>query len=251
MAISLVQFTLGGSISAAGLGNASTPFTTSAVGFPSPTTPGNLLLCVIWGDYQSTKNPTNALNIQIPTTLGFTWVHAHIPSGWVTGSTVSPPVSAGSVEMYYIENASSMSGTTTVTATVLGAAATAYNVQFEFALFEFSGVDISGSLEQQKNVNGGSASSPNPGSITTLSNNDLLFAIHCGNRTGSNAIAGSGYALGPNATVAVLGQDQYQIVGAAGTYASAFNGSIPNWGAQVFAFKPPLFTEQPRIYISS
>lgn len=243
-AITLVQSTAGGSVSASGSGVGPTTYTTSAAGFSSPTTPGNLLVCVFWGNYQSTNGvAVGALGLQFPTTSGFTWTGVRAVFGWQTGGNLN----SGQFGVSYIANAPLMnpSDLTTESTVLLGNSGGNYNVQVEFTLYEFSGAATSSPVEQNI-VATGSSSSPNPGTITIVNANDMIFVGHAGNRSGTNASVGAGYTLGINATVAILGQVQYQTSVTTGAHATAFSGSIPNWGAMAVAFKPAASVGVPR-----
>jgi len=251
--VALVQSNAGGFISS--FGSTTTTFTTSAVGFSSPTTPGSLLVCVGWISIQGTSTtPFAGVGFSNPClTSGFTWTAAHGGFGWEVAQT-GPDRLEGLFLVSYIPNASVMSGTTTLTASVTNNSGSTYNIEVEFSLYEFSGLAVSpferNVLAQTTPLGSASQNStPNPGNVTANSAGDLIFVAYTAGATGSNGTAGAAYTLGVSATVATIGQAQYNLSASAGSQATSFGtNSLPNWGAMatVFAIAPPPSSSVPR-----
>lgn len=132
--------------------------------------------------------------------------------------------------IFYAENISGGPNTISVSDTILGT--------LRFAIFEYSGVVTSNSLDVTKTANG-TNSSPNTGSVATTAAGDLVL----GELTTANAAsftAGSGYQARefvpaePNTKLLV--EDQVQ--SAAGSIsAGASLSASDNWGAVLAAFK--------------
>jgi hypothetical protein len=237
--MSLVQSTDGGN----GSNTGTTPFSisSSAVGFGSSTTAGNLLVCV--GYINATTPGANAGGASfqgLPATAGLTWVLAaahsvSASSGYLNGASNR----SGSVAIWYAANAPSIapSATTVVTAHDSGSGFTE-TITVEFTLYEFSGVATATPVDVVKNVPGtfGGSGTVNPGTLVTTGT-DLVLVAFIGNQ--SNISAGASYTLGVNATSATTGQAQYQLNVASGSIATAFTGSQTNFGATAVGFLPP------------
>jgi hypothetical protein len=141
----------------------------------------------------------------------------------------------GYVDIWYKENTAS-SGAYTVTV--------GYGVSTtcRLSIHEYSGLAISSSVDQTNSGQGDSV--PTSGyDITTLSANELIFAV-MGNQAVDTVSAEALYTLkvqnpaAPNTRMAV----QDQIVSATGTYHGAFSetqdvGSSPRWVACIASFK--------------
>lgn len=240
-AITLVQSNAGGSVTQAG----TTPFTatTSSVGFTSNTTAGNLLVCVTWVYNSATSgnsasgNNWAAANI---TTSGVTWTQVRTPFGYDDASPF--PLNEGGHGIFYIANAPAISSSTLTTFAITNNSGSphTFTAHLEFSFYEFSGIAASSPVDTVVIGNLTTPSSPNgtpsAGNITTTAANDLLFVVYTG-QPGSNLTAGGSYTLGVNAAVAVVGQTQYRMNVASGTYATAFTGTVPFYGITATAFK--------------
>ncbi len=108
-----------------------------------------------------------------------------------------------------------------------------------FAILEFSGVALSGSINGAT-ANQGSNASPNSGSVTTTANGDLLLgAILTADE--ETFTAGSGFQIvesvpsAPNTKLIV----EYQVQVLSGSTSSSATLSSANpWAAAIAAFKP-------------
>lgn len=232
--IALVQSRAGGSATGSGSMSFSTfNLASSAVGFSSPTTAGNLLVYVAWSHYSLTSAGSFALLDVVPTTSGFSW-GSSFGTNW---SSVSGGAgNCGQISIYYIPNAASMSVTTVATSGINGSG-TITSANVEFSLYEFSGVAISSPLDKFTGTQNGVSSTPSTSNLATTAT-DLVIASFGGNQTGSNISAGTSYTLGVNATVSTVGQTQYQLNVPSGSVATAFSGGTePNWGCYAMSFK--------------
>ena len=222
MSIALVQSKLGGNGTAS-----ATSVTSSAVGYTSNTTSGNLLVLIAWAR-KNTSTGGNVPSIGTPATSGITWVLAkgnNYDAATTDGFT-------GAVAIYYVANAPSVSSATTTSFTA--AVAETGSFVCEFSLYEFSGVAVSSPLETTAGSNTGS-SIPNAGNLIT-SFTDLLVTAYQGD--GSSVTVGSGWTLSTNATTATPGQAQYILNQGSGTKSCAFGSSSSgSWGASGAAFK--------------
>ncbi|MGD1214312.1 MAG: hypothetical protein ABR861_04920 [Terriglobales bacterium] len=238
MAIALVQSNAGGSASGSGSASYGSPFTltSSAVGFGSPTTPGNLLVCVVWFNFTTATLASFGANAA-PTTPGFTWTQAPYTSGeWDTGN----PGASGFAGIYYVADAAAMSALTTVLGEVTinaGGGTTVSGAAVEFALYEFSGVATSpldtGGFELW---DAGSPSTPAISTDLPTTTTDLVIACLSA-KPGGSLLAGSGFTLGISASVATIGQSEYQLNVAAGSVPVAFTGTESYWVVAAVAFK--------------
>jgi hypothetical protein len=231
MSIALVQSALGGNVSGTA-GTTPTTLTTSAAGFSSNTTAGNVLVCVVFGRYTSTHSGFfSGLNFLTPVTMGITWVAAVGPS-WNDSTNTT----GGGAQIFYAANAPSISSSTTTTVQIQSSGSGSQvggPMSGEFMLYEFSGVAHSSPIDTFRSP-AHSTGTPNPGTMVT-SKTDLIMSIFSGDS--GNISAGPGYSLGINATVPTTGQLQYELNVAPGSVATAFSGSQTNYGASAVAFK--------------
>lgn len=241
MAMVLVQSRLGGSGS-----QGSTPapwtLTSSAVGFSSTTTAGNLLVCACYGRTSSATTGVGNGNLT-PTTSGITWTSAGIQNAW----SVTPGTTGGSYNIYYSANAPSItSATTTAVAHSTAGSGFSASMSVEFALYEFSGIATTSPVNVTR-APGQSTGTPGAGTLTTTLT-DLVIVAFSGNS--ANATAGSGYTLGVNMTVSTTGQLQYALDVPAGGQATAFTpGAQTNFAAGAVGFKiAPAPASTPRTY---
>lgn len=228
MSAVLVQSKLGGNGSG---GPTAAPWTltSSAVGFNSTTTAGNLLMCIVYGRLSSSTGSVGS-GILSAATSGITWVEATL-NAWTT----TPGTTAGGLRILYAANAPSIvpAATTSVTHSIGGIGFTA-TMSVEFALYEFSGLKTVSVVDATR-ATSQSTGTPGVGNITT-SNTDLLVVAFSGNS--ANATAGSGFNLGANMSVSTTGQMQYKPSVAAGANATAFTpGAQTNFAAAAAAFK--------------
>ena len=213
MGIALVQSKLGGN------GSGSSPVTSSAVGYASTTTSGNLLVLIAWA-----KNTTSALApIITAATSGFVWTNAKTAAYSDSGTP-----QAGKASIFYIEDAGAMSATTTVTA-ALGVGP---SLSVEFSLYEFSGILTSGSLDQIANTSSGTGNPSTANLVLTAT--DLVIVTYTGE--GTNTTAGPSYTLGVNSTHVTASQTQYILNHSPGSTATAFGGTDPLWGCASASF---------------
>lgn len=227
-AIALVQSRVGGT----GTSTCTTPCaaTTSSVGFASPTTAGNLIVCIAWAT-ETTAGTADAAT-PVPTTSGFSWTSASFGQFIDAGSHNS-----GKAVIYYIANAASMNVGTVVNGNDVGSG-TSVTIKAEFDLYEFSGVALTTPRESAVGPRNNQSGNPDPGNIT-FTNTDLVISVYS-SLGGTNISPGSGYTLGFDAAFATTGQIQYQLNASPGTIATAFSGgAFSNYGAGAAAFKPP------------
>lgn len=203
--MALVQSVHGGT----GSGTGVNPFTvtSSAVSFPSPTTAGNLLVCVAWS-YETFVSgglaPSTApLNLPLGDSA-LTWGNA----GQVWGT--SDQHRSGWVSIFYVPNAPSTSAAFTVGAKDHGVGVTV-TIKVEFSLYEFNAITDASPRETA------AFWMPSSGGTLTTANTDLIISAFSGDPlTGSNVAAGSGYTLGINATSTSPAQMQYQLAATPG-----------------------------------
>lgn len=132
--------------------------------------------------------------------------------------------------LFYAENIAAGANTVTVADTIVGT--------LRFAIFEYSGVATSNSLDVAA-FSQGTSTSPNSGNGTTTASSDLLLA-EISSANPANFTAGSGYSVRdlvpaePNTKLLV--EDQIQ-PSAGPVSAGASLGASDNWGAAFAAFK--------------
>jgi RHS repeat-associated protein len=135
--------------------------------------------------------------------------------------------------IFYAENIASGANSVTVSDSV--------SANLSFAIFEYSGLATSGSLDAIVGTQG-SSTSPNSASVTTRANGDLLLGAILTANTATFTV-GSGYALEesvpaePNTQLIV--EDQIQAnAGAASATASITSSDYGDWAAVLVAFSP-------------
>lgn len=223
--IALVQSNAGTSTSTGSCTSPSCSITTGPAFYSSPTTAGNLLVLVAWA--RTTSGTFAEPPLILANTSGFTWTSADFSQWFQVGQ-----LEAGISVVYYIQNAASMSVGTTVNALTAGSGHT-MSMNVEFTLYEFSGVATASALD--KHAQRFSTGIPGTANLPTTTT-DLVVVAYSG-VVGSNLTAGSGYTLGTNAIVSVLGQTQYSLNVASGSIATSFGGSVGTYGATAAAFK--------------
>jgi hypothetical protein len=208
--------------------------TSGAAGFANATVNGNLLILVAYGtSYSYAGNPT----IHTPVNSGgysTAWTKANQAS---FGNAVDG--GAGTVAIYYINNAPSMSPSQTITLELSTVAATTLNVEFD--LYEFSNA----STIKFDFVNSGqTVGTPHVSFVGSTSTEDLIITALIAPDTGSNISAGTGYTLGINtSTLYGVGQMQYALAVPSGATSSSFLGTEPTyWGAVSAGFLTTLPT---------
>ena len=234
--IGFVQSGLGGSASGT-LATHSSTLVSSAAGYGTPTTNGDLLVCVAWFTFTTPSSSSIGPSV-VPTTAGFSWVEVS-DIEWSSGN----PGNYGFVSVYYILNAAPMSGTTTVSGTLGGTSGSATAASVEFSLYEFSGVASLANFTNASN-NTGTPSIPTAGNVSAITG-DLIFTAMSA-YPGSNISNGTGYTLGVNAIVATIGQMQYNLSAPSGSVSTAFNGTEPYWVVLAPYFKATTIAPVPR-----
>lgn len=237
MANSLVQSKAGSAVSAIAVGP--NQILTATAAFDAPTTPGNLLVMVVYttirGAGCSAPNTPNN-----PTTPGIAW---QFPSGarWFNPS----PRAQGWVFLGYAWNAPSIAPSVITTATMSTMTSSGSNdFRLEVKLYEFGGVlNTADPLDVLSLVPGGSGTTPSAGTLNTT-DIDLVIAMFTSD-PGANIAAGPGFTLGLSATAASVGQTQYQLNAPAGAVSTAFGGTEPLWKACAIAFKPSVTPPPP------
>jgi len=235
----LVQQCVGGSASGSVLDSGM--LTTSAAGFLSATTPGNLLVLVL---YIKQIGNAGGLAYNGPNISGGysqNWAAVGVPSAFYQDSVHGLPFGTeGTVSIYYIPNAPSMSLSQLTTVEYVNESGVTTTTSIEFDLYEYD--DIANPLVTDLGVNGKSknsqtSSTPNITFHTATVNKDLMIVAYQSD-AGSNLSAGSGYTLGENATVATLGQMQYQVNAPIGQTSASFSGApLANWCLAAVSFK--------------
>lgn len=231
-ASTLVQSALGGSgVSAGGLA------TSTAAGFASPTVNGNLLVCVVWSKYKVV--PIRGVSIIAPTTSGFTWVQRS--SGGGTNRNDANVYNQRAVTLWFIFNAPVMSPSDLTTAFANLTASGATEIDVEFALLEFAGLDNAASSNGVGAQNpSGISGTPTTTFTATTTGGAKVLVIAVLTSDGSALGAGSGYALAPpQAVVATNGQIQWQGGVTAGTVSAPYVGTSNCWGMSGIAFQEP------------
>lgn len=139
---------------------------------------------------------------------------------------------AVTMAIYYAENVGAGANTVEVSDTVNG--------PLRFAIFEYSGVATSNSLDVTTTEQGTSAS-PHSETFTTTASGDLLL-VAVGTVDAESFSAGSGYAgeefVPAEPNTKLIAQDQIQST-AGNTSATASLGASDPWGLVVAAFKKP------------
>jgi len=213
-AVTVVQSALGGN--ASGSFTTGGTLTTTNGNFASDSTLGNTLLLVLW-ERQESSNADCAIviNNAVVTTSGFTWSTTSTHSSFQDNATATH---CGNGKIFYIQNASVMTAATTTSVSLAVPNGEHCTCSIEFSLFELTptGTITLGFLLSN---NTGTGSNPNCG---TLSPFGLCVIVGV---PGSNLTAGSGYTLGPNATVATIGQGSY------GAGATPYSGNLGLWAA--------------------
>lgn len=191
------------------------------------------MVLIAWGRTSGTGGAGHAAEIPfpVPSTPGFSWTS--FGGQWANGSGFAATQSGAEI-IYYIPNAPSMSVSTTVTASTTGSG-NAMSLRTEFTLYEFSGVATSAMVDVSNSVPF-STGNPQGGTLSTAQS-DLIIATYSG-IAGSNTTAGSGYILGIDATVPVLGQMQYKTNASVGSNPTSFGGGSVQYSGVAIAFKP-------------
>ncbi len=226
--ISLLQSILGGN----GIGT--TTATSSSKGFSKTTTAGSLLVCVVWstGAISTLALPPT---INTPSTSGFTWQLAAGKAPLASFADTNYGL-CGSVAIYYIANAGSMS-TSTLTQVSVSDTYTS-SIAVEFALYEFSGVQTVSPIDSTGTGKENTTQSVPSTTNLSTTQTDLVFVAMVSNDEfpGTQCNAGTNYTLGISSTVATLGQSQYILNQPAGSVATAFSGNQYSWGCAAVAF---------------
>jgi hypothetical protein len=220
MAIGLVQSKIGGSGS-----GVSASVTSSAVGYNSITTSGNLLVCVCWSTVVHSSG-SGAPAISTPTTSGISWT--------LLGSAFyndAADTQGGRVSVYYCENAASLATSTKTTVGANGGT-NIVSTDVGFDLYEFSGVKTVSSVDASATSSNQTSGAPGVGNLTTTATDLILVAMN----GIANHGAGTNFTLGPGSPLE--GQDQYRLNVASGSIATTFSVSDTHWGAVGVAFLP-------------
>jgi hypothetical protein len=144
----------------------------------------------------------------------------------------SMTVDAETVGIFYAENIAGGANTITVSDTILGT--------MRFAIFEYSGVATSNSLDVTIAAQGTSAS-PGTGNVTTASSGDLLLGaiVTADSETfnaGTGCIIEERVPAPPNSKLLV--EDQRQTIAGPASAGASLGASDP-WGAVLAAFRHP------------
>jgi hypothetical protein len=198
--------------------------TASGNGYVTNTTAGSLLVLVAWSIGASYTSVAPSINL--PTTVGFTWVLA---KSNLFSDGAGP--NGGRCSIYYVANAGAMASSLSTSVTALKAGTTP-SVTVEFACYEFSGVAVS-PLDQTAGATTQTSSPVDAGSLVTTGT-ALIFAASISEDSISD---GAGFTAGISAGTVGFGRSQYILNQAAGTIDTAFgaNGS-DFWGASAVDF---------------
>ncbi len=233
--VTLVQSNAGGSATGSIVQGGT--LTTNAVAFSNSTVAGNLLVCLAYSTGVGAGVASlPVINGTYGSSFGSSGASTPVEAEWKNSSTGA----LGFVQISWIGNAPSMNNSTnTITVTTINDGTGTQTLAVEFDLYEFSGVLNPLSIQfAQINVCSVGCTSGTPtvsfGGSTT--NTDLILVAQV-SQPGANIAAGSGYILGINATVAVIGQLQYQLNAPAGQTSASFSGSEPKWEATVVTFE--------------
>ena len=202
------------------------PTTSSSLAFTSNNTAGNWIAVCIRAGASSSQIFT------VSDSQGNTYLQA-VQLG-VTGDTPN----GNSLAIYYAQNINRGANTVTVSDTVSGS--------LRLAIFEYSGVATSNSLDVTASVQG-TSTSPNSWSITTTANGDLLLGV-IDTADPETFTAGSGYVaeqlVPAEPGTKLLVEDQIQATAGAAS-ASATLGASDPWGALLAAFKAGSYITAP------
>jgi len=189
--------------------------TSSAAGFSSNTTSGNLLVCIVWATSSNSTNPT----IDTPVTSGFTWTQAVAKSGVELGCSI-----------FYIANASQMTTAKTTTVEVTGSG----TVQVEFSLYEFSGLTSGVSVDTTES-NDGTSTAPSTTNLSTSATDLIICACEATSSAGTHKL---GYTAGIASSSLNYGVAEYILNQVSGSIATGFGGTQTDWVCVAVAFKP-------------
>jgi hypothetical protein len=224
-ATALVQSNAGGS--ATGSVASLATLTSSAGGFGSTTLAGDLLVLVIWS-----KSIGSTSLISNPISGGYS------PSSWTSfgssaGNDDDSPTYGADCFIYYLPNAAPMTAAQTTTITVRNNNLATGTISIEFSVYEFSGIAASPVLDVIASDFNDSGTPATTWASTTHTN--LIICVFAA-QPGSNLTAGAGYTLGVNASVATIGQTQYQLNAAPGQTGAGFSGTDNFWAFAAVSF---------------
>lgn len=213
--------------------------TTSPISFATATT-GNFIEAHVWVTGATTGATISNVEPASINASGQTLSFSTFDIGDFWNNSTSGHLANGSGGFFYLRNAPSILATTTFTVTGemvgFGTPGGTLTVNVEFGMCEFSGVSTSATYDAYTRDFSNASTTVNPGTLTTTAT-DLVLAIFSGQ--GSNLTAGSGYtSLGNSASVASVGQAQYQLNVASGSVPTVFTGSENYWAGLALAFKP-------------
>jgi hypothetical protein len=223
----LLQSAHGGTYSLTGSLVGPTTVTASLVGFPAPTTAGSLIIVDAWFRAGSPAAFQFVGNTSMTSGLAATGENTRDMANYASGEI-------GEVDVAYFVGASSLA--TTVAAVVeiaIPTAGTATATVMEYALYEFG--NAGGLIKFQAQASN-SILTPTTAPIT-LAGSALVFSTFFA-PIATNVAAAANYTLGVNATLATVGQFQYDLLASAGTITTAFGGPVANsaWACIAMAF---------------
>lgn len=191
--------------------------TTQAVAFGSNVTAGNLIIAYCYFGTQ-----TNPANVTATDSLGQTLTQA-VGQGQTTDGHV--------YTIFYKENSAGGADTVTCASTLSGTT--------RASVSEFSGVALSGSLDQTLSTQGASAA-PASGNVTPGQNGELLLCASSGD-TATVYTAGTDFTKivnVPDATSTRIGAEYYIQPTATAHNGTWSLGTSNNWTALIATFKP-------------
>lgn len=229
--ISPVQSNIGGNATAT-LATGGT-ITSSAVGFSNNTLAGSLLVidAKIRQDALGGTVHNAFSSAYSCTTSGFSWTNNALSSVNQFNDNATAK-KAGEQFFCFIVGASVMSSATTTTVSFVVPSNNNVTVSIEFSMYEFSGVgSFSGNFGGLTN-NTGTPSQPSGPTILTSTQLMILPLV---GYPGSNLTASAGWTLGPNDTVATIGQTVYA-TGLSGSVSNQFTGTLGLWATGGIVF---------------
>jgi hypothetical protein len=209
-------FTSGGTLSATG-------------GFTNPTTLGSTLVAAVKIRQEALSGYVHSASSSAFTCAasGFSWVQP----GFVGEFEDDVTDTHGGWEYFcYILNAAPMSVPTTASFVIPAGHVTA---SIEFSLFELSGILAYVEGVAGANQSSGAASAPNE--TMTFGSTPRLALTNLVGYPGSNMTAAAGWTLGPNDTVATIGQTEYAL-SVSGANTAQFVGTLTLYATHAIVF---------------
>jgi hypothetical protein len=201
--------------------------TSSTLAFSAANAAGNFLAVAIRAGQQ-------AQTFTVSDTLGNTYRQA---------VRFSETVDAATIAIFYAENVAGGSNTVTVADSVTGGS-------LRFAIFEYSGVATTNSLDVAVTAEG-TGTAADSGTATTTANGDLVIGL-AALANGATVTAGAGFVVQEQvASPAKLAVEDLRQATAGPIAAAATLSPSDDWGAAVAAFRPAVAAGPPSPVVTS